>query len=343
MRIYPLSLLCILFFPLFSKAQFGYGKVSEIEALQSRKLIVITEKYNDKVIKKLQKKNQSDKIALYQTAIDNYNAELKKVVEKFWTFSKNGIEYKTFAEADALRKSGNKDYAVLYCVSASMNHFSSGISEDDGLNWTWDTKDESKDRDYFAGFTEIKVSTLEDLKDKPISYAILTDNFPTITSLVNGISTLQTYMDIRLRKKKEKENISFKEQMNEWVAKNNQNLKNKILLVREDLLPKGYDNNKIAQNYPYKFEIVSSDRLDSSVYARDPQYAYALVIPAANGGERVNQVIYLQAVYDGDKGEMCAYSMPSMGGMMLAGEFGTHSIGHRYIDSKTLNDFTNPK
>ena len=334
--------LTIIVLPLFCKAQFGLGKVSEIEALQARKLIVITEQPNDNVLKKLKKKNQSDKIALYDAAIDNYNADLKKVVEKFWTFSKNGFEYKTYAEADALRKSGNKDYAVLYCVSASMNHFNSGFSEGDGLNWTWDTKDESKDRDYFDGFAEMKVSTLEDLKDKPIFYAVLTDNFPTITSLANGIWTMQTYMDIRLRKKRDKEDVSAKDQMNEWVAKNNKSLKNKILLLRQDLLPKDYDNSKIAQNYPYKFEIVSSAWLDSLVYNKDPQYAYALVIPGVNGGERVNQVFYMQAVFNADNGEMCAYSMPSMGGMMLAGEFGTHNVGHKYIDSKTLKDFVNP-
>ena len=174
----------------------------EIEALQSRKLIVITEQYSDKVLKKLQKKNHSDKIALYEAAIDNYNANMKKIVEKFWTFSKNGVEYKTYAEANDLRKSDSKDYAVLYCVSAEMSAFSSGFDEGDGLNWTWDITDPSKDRDYFDGFAEMKVSDAGRPKDKPIFYVVLTDNFPTVTSLVNGMFTLQAYMDLRLEKEK---------------------------------------------------------------------------------------------------------------------------------------------
>jgi hypothetical protein len=344
MRILTFTLLCtLLLFPVLSKAQFGYGKVSEIEALQSRKLIVIIEQPSDKVLKKLNKKNQPDKIALYDSAISNYNANMKRVVEKFWTFSKNGIEYKTFADADALRKSGNKDYAVLYCVSAEMSGFTSGFDESSRLDWTWDITDPSKDRDYFDEFAEMKVSTLEDLKSKPIFYVVLTDNFPTITSLVNGLCMMQNYMDLRLRKKVDKENISGKEQMNEWVAKNNKLLKSKTLLIRSDFLPKDYDKYKVAETYPYKFEIVSGSRLDSAVFNQDEKYVYAVVMPNVNGGERTNQVIYIQAIFNGGNGDMCAYSMPSMGGMMLAGEFGTHNVGHKYIDSKTLDDFINPK
>jgi hypothetical protein len=40
---------------------------------------------------------------------------------------------------------------------------------------------------------------------------------------------------------------------------------------------------------------------------------------------------------------MYAYFMLSMGGMTLAGEFGTRNVGHKYNDSKTLNDFVNAK
>lgn len=336
-------LFIIIILPILSTAQFGYGKVSEITALQSRKLIVLVEQQNARVLKKLQKKDQQDKISMYNTAIENYNANMKKVAEKFWTFSKNGIEYKTFQETDALRKSGSKDYAVLYCVSSAMSAFNSGFSEDDGLDWTWNIADQSKDRDYFDGFTEMKVSTLEDLKSKPIFYVVLPDIFPTTTSIVNGMFTLQTYMDIRLRSKKDNEDISSKKQMDEWVAANNKNLKNKILLIRQDLLPKDFDKAKVAETYSYPFEIVSSDKLDSVIFNQYSKYVYALVIPGINSGMRNNQVYYMQAIFGADNNEVYAYSMPSMGGMMLGGSFGARNIGHKYIDSKTLNEFINPK
>lgn len=343
MRSYSLLVLCILIFPVLSKAQFGLGKVSDLEAVQSRKLLVIVEQPSAKVLKKLQKKNQQDKISQYNAFVDEYNADMKKITEKFWNFSKNGIEYKTFKEAEDLRKSGNKDYAVLYCISSEMKSFSSGFLEDDGLDWTWDMRDESKDRDYFDGFIVMKISTIEDFNRKPVYYNVLPDVYPTISSLVVGEFMLQQYMDIRLRKKRDNEDISSKEQLNEWVTKNNKNLKNKTLLIKQDYLSRNYDQSKIAQNYPYKFQIVSSETLDSAVYNRDPRYVYAIVLPGVNAGTYKNQVYYMQAVFDAETGELCAYSMPSMGGMMLGAEFGGKTVGHRDIDAKTLTDFVNPK
>src|SRR5574337_186902 len=103
MKIQLLSYLLLLLFPFSVSAQFGYGKISDIEGVQNRKLIVITESPNEKVIKKLNKKNHADKIPVYQHAIEEYNNNMKMIAEKFWWYSKNGIEYKTFKEADELR------------------------------------------------------------------------------------------------------------------------------------------------------------------------------------------------------------------------------------------------
>jgi len=335
------SSLLLMLLPFLASAQFGYGKISEIEAAQSRKLIIILEEPNDKVLKKLEKKKKSDRVDMYKAAVAQYNSNMKMVADKFWKFSKSGIEYMTLKQAEALKKAGNKDYSVLYCVSSAMSNTSSGFNDGDGLNWTWDIQDQSKDNEYFEGFTEMKISTLEDLDKKPIFYVVLTDIFPTTTSLVNGISTLQTYMDTRLRSKRDKEDISALELMKQWVEKNNKELKNKTLLIREDLLAKGYDHNKVAETYPYKFEIVNSAKLDSVVYAQDSRYVYALVAPGVNSGTKSNQVWYMQTIVGADNNEFYAYVMPGMGGAML-NPFGGH-IGHRYIDDKVLKEFVNQK
>lgn len=328
-------------FPLFVSAQFGYGKVSEIEALQSRKLIVIVEEPKEKVIKKITRKKHEDKIPVYKAAIDGYNVKMKQVAEKFWTYSKNGIEYKTYKEVDELRKAKIKDYAILYCASSEMSDFHAGFEEESGLDWTWDTEDDSQDRDYFDGFTQMKVSLLEDLKGKPIMYAVLPDIFPTITSLVYSIQTLQTYMDIRIRQKKNDEDISPKEYINNSIKKNHPDLARKTLLIREDLISKKLDKNNIASIYPYKFEIVNKERLDSVVLHADNNYAYALIIPALNSGTSSNSVYYFQTILGADSGEMFAYSQPSIAAAAFS--FGMAGHGKKYIEEKNLQDFMKEK
>ncbi|HRH47479.1 MAG TPA: hypothetical protein PLP23_01935 [Panacibacter sp.] len=340
-KIIILTAIVFAIIPHFVSAQFGYGKVSEIEELKTRKLIVIIEEPKDKVIKKITKKKHEDKIPVYKAAINEYNAKMKQVAEKFWTFSKNGIEYKTYQEVDELRKAKNKDYAILYCLSGEMSDIHSGFDESSGLNWTWNTEDDAEDRDYFDGFTEMKVSLLEDMKSIPIMYTVLPDIFPTVTSLVLGMQTLQTYMDIRVRQKKDGEDISQREYMNNSIKKNNHDLAGKTLLIREDMLSKKLDKSKIADAYPYKFEIVNKEKLDSIVFNTNTNYIYAMVMPAVNSGTRTNSVYYFQAAIGAGNGEYYGLSMPNIAATIFSAGIAGH--GKKYVEEKNLQDFVKGK
>jgi len=349
MRIYFLSFILFVLFPSLVIGQFGYGKISEIDALKTRKLIVIVEEPQERVIKKLQRKKQIDKIEVYKKAINDYNSKMKAVVEKFWWFSKNGFEYKTFKEANELRKNKetDKEYAVLYCVTAAMytSAFSgnSGVVESSGLDWTADIEDQSKDRDFYDSYTQMKVSLLDDLNKvwKPIWYVALPDIFPTTTSLIFGMQNLQVYMDFRVRKKENKEDISAMGELKASVKKNHPNLNTKTLLLREDILAKGMDKDKIAAVYPYKFEIVNKERMDSIVFSSDDNYLYALVIPSIVANSRANEVIYIDEIFLASNNEVCAYSMPNMAAHVAELFAGVSRVGNgkKNIGEKNLKAF----
>ena len=307
-------------------AQFGMGKPDDIEQLKKRTLIVIVEKPSEKLIKKLTKKGKTADIDAYKAAVDEYNTNMQQVIEKFWKFSTGKIEYKS---ADELKKINNKkNYALIYCNSGGASNFSSGYDESDGLTWDVDIKDETPSVDKFTLFS---VALLE--KNSPIYHTTLPDIFPTKADLTYGLLTTTNYFNYRLSHKK----VS-RSDIEDQIKENQPLLKTKTLLLQKDLMDKKLTPSEIKAAYPYKYELADDNEIDEHVVNADPNYAYALIVPAVNSGLHSNSIIFYQVVINCEDGSTLAMSMPSMGSMMLASKFGSKS-GHSVFTKNTLMDF----
>lgn len=319
-------------------AQFGMGKIEEIEAIQRRKLIVILEEPREKIIKKLTKKKKESEIANYKSAIEEYNNEMKEIVEKYWPYKENGIEYKTYAEVEALKKSKSKKFAVLCCVSQRPSSFDAGYVSAEGLYWSWDIREDSEDRDYFDYFTSMVVNQIEDFEKTPVYTTPLPDIFPTKASLVFGIVNIKSYFDYRIRKKKNGEKINGQKIMDDQVKENAPKLKNMTLLIRKDLLNKDLPESDISKYYQFKNKVSSKEDIDNAIITQADQTAYIIILPFVVSTSRNNSIIYVHYIYDAKTNEMMAYVMPSMASMIGASYIGGKS-GKRTIEKKNLEKF----
>jgi hypothetical protein len=298
-----------------TSAQFGMGKVKDIDEVKKRKLIVIVESPDEDLMKKLTKKKKTDDIKTYQTSLDLYNSEMKEVVEKFWNFSANEIVYKTQKEVEKLPN--KNQYALIFCTSGSK-----GFSpKHEGLNWV--PKGDKIEGDVI---TTMVVSLADE--NKAIYYICMPDPFPTKADLVFGI--LGTTYYFNYRESHQKASMSDTKAM---IAENEPRLKMRTLLLRQDQINSKLKPEEIKEAYPFNYRIVSADEMDQYVVNADSNFAYAIVQP--NYGS--HEVIYIQEVIDCKDGATIGASIPSMGAMMLSGYTG--GAGHSAITKKTLGDF----
>jgi hypothetical protein len=316
-------------------AQLGMGKIEEIEAVQARKLIVMIEEPREKMLKKIAKKPKRGSVEDYKADLITYNENVKAVVEKFWPYNKSNIQYKTFDEIEALRKTKTEDYAVLACLSTEASSFSAGYNYSEGLHWVKDIKDDFEDRSD-GMFSVLLVNTIEDFGKKPVYFTPLFDVFPTKASLVYGIKTAQNYFDLRVQTKKNGVKMRDENQrLEEDMLKRAPMLAEKTLLIRQEWLDKELTEANLKSFYPYKYMICDREFMDNVAMNLDGNYAYGVVLPYVISGSHKNSVLYFQFVMDGADSQALCVVRPSTGSMMLAGGL-TGKAGNRNFTIKVM-------
>jgi hypothetical protein len=316
-------------------AQFGLGKIEEIEEVQKRKLIVMIEEPREKMLKKIAKRTKRGSVDDYKADLKTYNENVKTVVEKFWPYNKSGIKYMTFDEIKALSKTKNREYAVLNCVSTEPSSFNAGFNYAEGLYWVKDIKEDFEDRDDLM-FSTMAINTIEDFSGRPVYYVPLFDVFPTRASLVYGVKNIENYFNMRIQTKRNGAKArDERARAEEEMARRAPTLANKTLIIREEWLDKELTKENIKSYYPYPYQICTREFMDEVAMNQDSKYAYGVVLPYVISSSNRNTVIYIQYVIDGIDNQAMCLVMPSTGGMMLAGSI-TGKAGNRNFTIKTM-------
>jgi hypothetical protein len=310
MKIYRLRMFLTLLLSisaLGASAQFGFGKIEEIEAVQKRKLIVMIEEPRDKMLKRIAKKPKRGSIEDYKADLETYNENIKNVVEKFWPYNKTGIQYKTFEEIKALSKKNSKEYAVLICVSAEPKSTTSGYNYAEGLYWVKNIKEDFEDRNDLM-FSAMAINTIEDFMSKPVFAINLFDVFPTQASLVYGVKGIEDYFKFRIETKKNgAKRRDEADRAEAEMKKRAPLLAGKTLLIREEWLDEDLTEENFKTFYPYPYEICDRDEMDEIVMSQNGKYAYGVILPQVISTSQANTVVYHQFVMDGaDSRPMCA-------------------------------------
>jgi len=303
-------------------AQYGLGKIEEIEEVRSRKLIVMIEEPREKVLKKIAKNPKRGSVEDYKADLKNFNESMKIVVEKFWPYSKVGIQYKTFDEIEAIKKKKSEEYAVIACLSSQPSTMSAGFKYAEGIYWVKDIKDDFEDRDDLM-FSTMIVNKIEDWGKVPVYYIPLFDVFPTKASLVYGIKGIENYFNFRIQTKKNGAKAKDeRERIEEQVKSRAPKLANKTLLLRQEWLDDELTSENLKNYYPYKYQVCDRELMDKIVMEGDGNYAYGVVMPTVVSGTSANVVIYAQFVMDGADSQAMCIVKPAKMSVGIGGKIG---------------------
>ncbi len=313
-------------------AQWGYGKVEDIEEMKTRKLIVIKEVESEKVIEKLKKKDKEEFIDDYQAAIAEYNANFQAAIVNIWPFHEE-FEVMTYLEVEALRKAKNEEYVVARIVTVEATGM--GYSVSDGLDWNYyDVKkgveDDKADKSDLNGTSFFMISLVEELRKTPIARIGIPHTFPTSADVAFSIQYTTWYMNARLNDQKAKD-------LRSMMKVNAGRLRDYTLYIRESDLSEKTTEKIVDANYPFEFKIVSDVEFDNIVLAQQENTAYLIVVPDIVDQGNAVSMIYMPMVMDAKTGEGCSMVEPSAGSY-LGNMAGVTGIGRRSVNDRTFKE-----
>jgi hypothetical protein len=320
-------IIIILFKVYVSFGQFGMGNVKEIKEVQKRKLIVVLETVAAKG-----KDNNS-----YINDINTYNENIKFIAEKYWPYNKDSIIYKTYDEVEKMKKMKSKNYAVLYCISATPSKLMSGYFHENGILWEDDMDKHVLDKETLTS-TNFEINLIEKFGKQAVYSTPLFEVFPNKSSLIFGIQNAISYFDFRVKKKEKEKNINAEEELNLMISQNASMLKSKTLLIREDWSDKEMSDDEIKKHYGYEYKICTKSEFETAIVNNDPGYAYFAVLPMVVSSRDKNFVVFVQYIYNCEDHKLLGFVKPGLGALMGAGYFGKDA-GDRTISKKSLKTF----
>jgi hypothetical protein len=276
-------------------AQCGFGNPALLKKLATRELIVVVEQPSQKVIELMKKKKKQDQIAGYEAAVEAYNAALQQAVEKYWKWD-SSANFMTMNDADRLRKTQAKNYAVIYCTT--IDNFT--VRGDVGgrnfqrLMFPENYRVLNNHRDHWRNYTVMEIKFLEDLpKSQPIFRQNLATIIPEKADLTFGVQAVQHYLaDTTLRSRAEPY------EWEEVLPRAEADMNSKTLLLRKDWLATGLTYDEIKEVYPYPFVIVDSKRFNESAMRGNPNLALLEIVPEVHSRKQKIVTNYLHAVID---------------------------------------------
>ena len=261
-------------------AQWGFGKVEEIEEMKSRKLVIMTQDENEKVIEKLKKKGYSDKTDDYKQALDEYNKVMEESVLNIWPFQTEA-ELMNYDELRALAKNKSEKYVVIYVVNVDVvqtymnGKYETHYDIDYKLDWTYrDAKNDDFDKEEKSSgseFSMLRVALIEDFLKTPITQTSLPNKFPTKSDIAFGLDYCTWYMNQRLNDQKARD-------MRDILKDNPKKIPDYTLAICEDDLSEKVPASKVKLVYPNPNEVVSQEEMDNIILNRTAGYAYLVVL-----------------------------------------------------------------
>jgi len=243
-------------------AQFGQGKVEDIQDIKKRTLILLLEEEDEKILKKLAKK--PDELKFYKDEIVRLNADLTEIAAKFWTFT-SGPVTKTRTEVEALKASKDKKYTVL------------AFDRYKATDWARDFYGVNRYAINSKLIGALFIDLIEEFEEhKSVSIQNLPNLVPTKGDLAAGLEMMQNYLNARLAGKKRKDTM-------DEVKENGAQLKSKTLLLDKEDLKGKLKPADIKAAYPFNYKIVDYGEIEKAILEKDSQYAFVQIVPLSLG------------------------------------------------------------
>lgn len=250
----------------------------DLAILRNQSLIVVLKDEEPDKLKKLAKKPAG--LTAYKSFITRYNALIQELAPLIWRFSPS-VEFKHESEITALAKDKNYQHGVLkHDDFTVMEHLGGGAARG-GAIYSAEAR------------TAFLLSITSNGKQRMIAPVPIAPGIVYTSDIIFCLKTLQYQLQ---------ERASGKSQM----AENGKRLRSKTLLFDEAEINGKLSAADIKQVYPFPFQIVPREAIETAVQGADVRYVCVRIFPVSDG-------MTAQVIMDPTDGAMLAMSMGGMG------------------------------
>ncbi|WP_300564994.1 hypothetical protein [Flavobacterium sp.] len=296
-----LILTLVLILPLLVNAQassYFHGGAKEFTELKKRALLVELLEEDPKILKKLEKPKNADKLVGYKNMIKYYNQEIQLYAKKYWTLN-SSIEFKTATEIEALKEAKQK-YAILRNLRLNDIDIDFGAKSNLYLNALVFTRIESDNKK-----ADSQVYTPANSK--------YTGKYLYEADYRFCLEVLQANIEYIISKKK---NVNSEKYVELIAGENCPKVKEKTLLVKESMLYGKTKAEECIKAYGGKIQFVSDDEFNRAFVEKDADKVCLFSIPWEIGKGSmgpVNQsfIMSYKTVLDAQTGKILYVFLPT--------------------------------
>ena len=299
-------------------AQFGMGKLEDVQRLKEVPLLVVLESPNEKVVKKLSKKDPEG-LKKYYNDIATNNAILKASMPVNWTASKE-VKFIKSQELDNFKDKKNKGkYAYFMPIVQDRSRSKMSTA---GVIVTYSYAV------YLTGDNTPVYSMMYGSESKDV-----TVNEADLKFICQQMQNYFTYREELKGKKKSKQELI------DEMYKNAEVLSQKtVLLDKEDLKEDLIE--ELGSIYKYNYKLTSKEEIDKAILNEDPNYAYLKVLPVgqltSSNIVKVSKLMHAQYFVNAKDGKVLTMITPTM--VAMPGVLGTAvKNGKSKVSKKDMN------
>jgi hypothetical protein len=274
-----------------------YADPQELKELKMRPLVVEVLEEDANVLKKLSKSKKAEKLTDYKKFVTDFNADFKAYVQKYWMFT-DKIEFKSSTEIKKLKKEKNKSYAILRLVQLNDKGY-------------WGAK--TYKTVPAIAFTRIENSISKtDSKIYLPSRHLNNDKSLSEADYKYALSILQANVNWIIGNNKV---LNFDKYAEKMAKENVSKLKEKTLLVEDNMLLKGRSKDLAIKNYGGDLKFVSESEVNDAVVNKKKNTAVMYTAPygiskSTTGVLENSRIIYFKIIVDCETDEILWLYMP---------------------------------
>ncbi|MDO7851952.1 hypothetical protein [Hymenobacter convexus] len=249
--------------------------------LKNQSLIVVLKDEEPDKLKKLAKK--PGELEAYKSFVKNYNVLIEELAPKIWHFSPS-VEFRHEAELAVLVKDKAYRHGVFKHDNFTVLEHLSGGAARGGAIYTSESK------------TAFLLNIISNGSERTIAPVYLAPGVVRTSDVVFSLKILQSQLEERAAGKSNKD----------LMAEHGKRLRSKTLLLDEAEMNGKLSAADIKQAYPFAFQLVPRETIESAVNDADARYACVRILPVTGNMTAL-------VIMDPVDGAMLAMSVGGMG------------------------------
>lgn len=256
--------LAILFFQTSAVAQFSLPLKPWAQTLEKRTIVMEISTPNERKVKKLKKKGKTEELDEYLGGIERFNNDIRTLIPKYWPFE-NEIEFKSWEEIKQIVEKKNDKYAILEPSWSSEGVYTSrGIATYSCHTLKLYFPEFGSNLFYNSPVDDIRADGGTMRKGLYLFKISMPDYTLRERRLRFVMSQFKEFIDLGMTKGKPEIKSKRVYNIGDLDHKYMSRIKTKTLLIPAELLT--MKEEQLSDKYPYKYEIVPADEIDTLLY-----------------------------------------------------------------------------